>query len=108
LPAAEVALGDLPKVHEYSFDKLGRPTVRTVVEHFRRMSDMDPSYPVILEAGKRVMDSMHRVARALLEGRMAIRVRRFRELREATIAAAIPVSFRTDVADRPSTPYSRL
>jgi hypothetical protein len=78
LPAAEVALGDLPKVDEYSFDKLGRPTVRTVVEHFRRMSDMDPSYPVILEPGKRVMDSMHRVARALLEGRMAIRVRRFR------------------------------
>jgi hypothetical protein len=78
LPAAEVALGDLPKVDEYSFDKLGRPTVRTVEEHFRRMSDMDPSDPVILEPGRRVMDGMHRVARALLEGRMAIRVMAWR------------------------------
>jgi hypothetical protein len=90
LPAAGVALGDLPKVDEYSFDKLRRPTVRTVVEHFRCMSDVDPSYPVILEPGKRVMDGMHRVARALLEGRMAIRVRRFRELREADYRGCHP------------------
>jgi hypothetical protein len=107
LPAAEVAFGDLPKVDEYSFDKLGWPTVRTVVEHLRRMSDVDPSHPVILEPCKRVMDGMHRVARALLEGRMAIRSGGSGNSGKRTIAAAIPVSFRTDVADRPSTPYSR-
>jgi hypothetical protein len=54
---------------EYWFDELERPTVRMVIKHFRRMSDVDLSYPVILEPGNRVMDGMHRVARALLEGR---------------------------------------
>jgi hypothetical protein len=93
---------------EYWFDELERPTVRMVIKHFRRTSDVDLSYPVILEPGNRVMDGMHRVARALLEGRTATRVRRFRELPEPDYADAVPLSFRTDVGDRPGTPYSRL
>ena len=53
-----------------------------VTEHFRRVAEADLSYPVILGPGNRVMDGMHRVARALLESRMTIRARRFRELPE--------------------------
>jgi hypothetical protein len=44
------------------------PTVRNVVEHARLMLEADLSYPVILGHDGRVMDGMHRIARALLEG----------------------------------------
>ena len=37
---------------------------------------------VVTGPGNRVMDGMHRVARALLESRTTIRARRFRELPE--------------------------
>jgi hypothetical protein len=66
LPYEEVALGDLPEIDsEYWFDEVERPTVRKVTEHFRRVAEADLSYPVILGPGNRVMDGMHRVARAL-------------------------------------------
>lgn len=44
------------------------PTVRNVVEHARLMLEADLSYPIILGHDGRVMDGMHRIARALLEG----------------------------------------
>jgi hypothetical protein len=44
------------------------PTVRNVVEHARLMLTADLSYPVILGHDGRVMDGMHRIARALLDG----------------------------------------
>jgi hypothetical protein len=48
------------------------PTVRHFVEHVRLLQEVDTSYPIILGADGRVMDGMHRVARALLEGRLTI------------------------------------
>jgi hypothetical protein len=53
------------------------PTVRNVVEHARRMLEADLSYPVILGHDGRVMDGMHRIARALLEGQAEISAVRF-------------------------------
>ena len=53
------------------------PTVRELVEHFRLVQDVDPSFPVILGSDGRLMDGMHRVARALLEGRTEIAAVRF-------------------------------
>ena len=83
LPVEEVALDDLPEIDsEYWFDERERPTVRKVIEHFRLVGAVDPSYPIILGPGNRVMDGMHRVARALLDGRRTIKARRLRELPE--------------------------
>jgi hypothetical protein len=83
LPAEEVALADLPEIDSvYWFDERERPTVRKIAEHVRRVQEADLSYPVILGPGNRVMDGMHRVARALLEGRTGIRARRLKELPE--------------------------
>jgi arginase family enzyme len=47
-------------------------TVRDVAEHVRLVQAVDPSYPIILGADGRVMDGMHRVVRALLEGQTTI------------------------------------
>jgi hypothetical protein len=83
LPAEEVALADLPEIDSvYWFDEREQPTVRKIAEHVRRVQEADLSYPVILGPGNRVMDGMHRVARALLEGRTGIRARRLKELPE--------------------------
>jgi len=56
-----------------------RPTVRAVVNHVRLINKVDASNPIILGPDGRVMDGMHRIARALLEDRRTIRVVRFAE-----------------------------
>jgi hypothetical protein len=53
-------------------DKTDRPTVRSVVDHARLIEDVDLSHPIILGVDGRVMDGMHRIAKALLEGRSTI------------------------------------
>lgn len=52
-------------------------TCREVVDHARLMLDCDLAYPVILSSDGRVMDGMHRICKALLEGRDEIEVVRF-------------------------------
>lgn len=54
----------------YWFDaQLETPTVRRIVEHVRLIMDVDLSFPIILGADGRVMDGMHRIARALLDAK---------------------------------------
>jgi len=52
-------------------------TPRDVAEHARLVRDADLSHPIILSADGRVMDGMHRVVRALVEGRDTIAVVQF-------------------------------
>lgn len=65
-----VELNSIREIDEvYWFDHgTQRPTCRKVLEHMRLIGEADRSYPIILGADGRVMDGMHRVARALLEG----------------------------------------
>ena len=53
-----------------------------MVEHARLISEVDVSDPIILGPDGRVMDCMHRIARALLEGRPDIDAVRFTTLPE--------------------------
>jgi hypothetical protein len=74
LPVRDV---DLASIHEidsvYWFDdQLQRPTVRRVVDHVRLIDEVDLSHPIILGFDSRVMDGMHRIAKALLQGRATI------------------------------------
>ena len=72
-PIEEVALTDLPEIDSvYWFDSSDAPTVRKVVDHFRLIQEVDLSYPIIIGPDNRIMDGMHRVARALVEGRKTI------------------------------------
>ena len=50
----------------------GDATCRAVADHARLIAEVDLQYPIILGPDGRVMDGMHRVARAYLEGRAAI------------------------------------
>ncbi len=94
LPVVEVALDSIREVDSnYWFDdRSGPPTVREVVEHVRLVQEVDPSYPIILGFDGRVMDGMHRVARALLDCRSTIRAVRFETHPEPTTATASPTT----------------
>jgi len=79
LPVREVPLETIKETDTaYWFDGSAEvATVRRVVEHVRLIQEVDPSYPIILGVDGRVMDGMHRVARALLEGATTIRAVQF-------------------------------
>jgi hypothetical protein len=74
LPTKEVDLDSISEVDAVYWFNHGdqQPTVRSIVEHMRLVADVDPSYPIILGASGCVMDGMHRVVRAILEGRPTI------------------------------------
>lgn len=91
LPVQEVALDDIAEIDSaYWFDEREQPTVRKVVEHFRLVDEVDPSYPIILGPENRVMDGMHRVAKALLEDRPTIRALRLPEVPEPDYRSCQP------------------
>jgi hypothetical protein len=46
------------------------------------MDEVDTEYPIILAPDGGVMDGMHRVARAIFEGRATIRAVQFEEMPE--------------------------
>lgn len=61
----------------YWFDEDFAPTCRAVVEHARRIDEVDLQYPIILSESGLVMDGMHRVAKAALLGHDAVEVVQF-------------------------------
>jgi hypothetical protein len=80
LPVAEIPLesiGEVDTVYWFSAGEQDLPTVRSIVEHVRLIQAVDPCHPIILGSDGRVMDGMHRIARAMLEGRTTIRAVRF-------------------------------
>jgi hypothetical protein len=61
----------------WASDRAQQMTCRDVVEHARLILDCDLAYPVILSSDGRVMDGMHRISKALLEGLNDIEAVRF-------------------------------
>jgi hypothetical protein len=78
LPRRRVDVSRIREIDEvYWFDEEQRPTCRSVLEHMRVIGEVDLSFPIILGADGRVMDGMHRVAKAILEGRSEIEAVQF-------------------------------
>ena len=81
-PVKRVALSDVWEVDTvYWFDDADeRPTVRNVILHAKLIDEASLAYPVIrrrLGADGRVMDGMHRIAKAILAGDTHIDARQF-------------------------------
>lgn len=74
-----IALAEIREIDEiYWFDDEDqKPTCRNVLEHLRLIEEADFSFPIILGADGRVMDGMHRVAKALLRGMREIEAVQF-------------------------------
>ena len=69
-PRIKVPVSSIREMDEvYWFDDATeRPTCRKVLEHMSLINEVDLSYPIILSADGRVMDGMHRAAKAFLDG----------------------------------------
>ncbi len=77
LPVLEVPLVAIAELDEPFWGDGGPLTCREVAEHTQLIAETDLRHPIILSADGRVMDGMHRVCKALLEGRATIRAVRF-------------------------------
>ena len=75
LPVEEVPLSSITEIDSaYWFGADGSPvSVRVLVQHMELVSAADLEYPVILGCEGQLMDGMHRVAKALLQGRSTVR-----------------------------------
>ena len=65
VPLSQIA--ELDSVHWYGHGSV-KPTVRSIIEHCQLMLAADLAYPIILDSAGRVMDGMHRVSKALMQG----------------------------------------
>ncbi|MCF6321014.1 MAG: hypothetical protein L3J32_04515 [Rhizobiaceae bacterium] len=75
----DIALDEIREVDEtYWFSHQDSfATCRAVVEHIKLITEVDMRYPIILCADGGLMDGMHRVAKAMLEGRQTISCLKF-------------------------------
>lgn len=79
LPVIEVPLSEIQELDEGFWYDLGnaRPTCRNIIEHTQLINNADLAYPIILCHEGRVMDGMHRVCKAEMQGQLAIQAVRF-------------------------------
>ena len=91
LPVIELPLTAIEELDADYWFKDGQPaTVRAVVEHVRLMNDANLSFPVILAAEGRVMDGMHRIAKALMLGLQTVDAVQFAVTPEPDYRGVLP------------------
>lgn len=79
LPVKQVQLSDiaeLDETHWYNHEG-DSPTCRSLLEHMQLIDEVDLGCPIILDQHGRVMDGMHRVCRAVREGKGSVPAVRF-------------------------------
>ena len=78
--AREVPLSEIKEFKEsYWFDDGKKATCEEITQHARQIYEADLSHPIILCCEGGVMDGMHRVCKAKLEGRETILAVQFTE-----------------------------
>ncbi|AHG92630.1 hypothetical protein J421_5095 (plasmid) [Gemmatirosa kalamazoonensis] len=78
-PTRAVPLAEIREIDGPVFGDDEPPTWRSFVGHAQLMEAADLRYPIILAADGAVMDGMHRVARALRDGRSSVDAVQFAE-----------------------------
>ena len=76
VPMPLTAVRELDEPFWFS-DGAAEATCRAITEHARLIQAVDLNFPIILSSDNRVMDGMHRVAKALLLGHATIEAVRF-------------------------------
>jgi hypothetical protein len=78
LPVIAVAVASIRELDEtYWYDHGYAPTCRSVAEHAQLIEEADLSFPILLSSDGRVMDGMHRVAKALIRNLASLPAKRF-------------------------------
>lgn len=79
LPKKNIPLSEIRELDQEWSSEDGPPTWRAMVGHIRLIEEADLRYPIILSASGAVMDGMHRVTKAALQGRDVIETVQFEE-----------------------------
>jgi hypothetical protein len=72
-----VPLRQIRELDEVWFGESEQPTWRAMIDHLRLIESADLAYPIILSSDGAVMDGMHRVAKAALQGRANVEAVQF-------------------------------
>ena len=72
LPRRQIPVTSIRELDEVWSGDDEPPTWRTLLEHLRLIDEADLSFPIILSSSGAVMDGMHRVAKAVRQGRAEI------------------------------------
>ena len=72
LPVRAVPLSEIRELDHAVFGEEEAPTWRSFAAHVRLVAETDLRYPIIRAADGPVMDGMHRVIKAVVEGRATI------------------------------------
>lgn len=91
LPVTDVALAQIAELDEtYWYDHGTTPTTRSIADHAAQIDAADLSFPIILCTNGRVMDGMHRVAKAYLQGDKTIKAIRLSRMPEPDYIGVAP------------------
>lgn len=77
LPIVVIELNKIKEIDENYWYNNSIPSVRSITEHAQLISECDIRFPIILSSDGRVMDGMHRVARALMLKEKTILAKQF-------------------------------
>lgn len=91
LEVKTIPLSDIEELNEeYWYGNGTKPSCRNIVEHAKLIGAVDLSFPIILCNQGRVMDGMHRVCKALMEGHETIRAVQFENEIEPDYVGVLP------------------
>lgn len=73
----EIALTEIRELNESYWFPNTHPTTQEIIDHIQLVQDADLKYPIIVCADGRLMDGMHRVAKAKLQGQLTLQAVKF-------------------------------
>lgn len=78
-PVEKVRISDIAELDEAHWygDEGDSPTCRSLLIHMQLIDEADLGYPIILNQDGRVMDGMHRVCKAVRDGKLELPAVRF-------------------------------
>ena len=78
LPVIQIYLDEIKELDEPYWFPNHHPTTQELIDHFQLVQEADLSYPITLCSEGRIMDGMHRVAKAKLQNLPSIHAVCFR------------------------------
>lgn len=90
LPVIQVPLSAIKELDEpYWYGHGYVPTCRNIAEHAKLINEADLGFPIILSCDGRVMDGMHRVAKAVMQNVHSLPAKQFnKELKPDYVGVA--------------------
>ena len=84
LPVFDLPLSQIKEFNKNYWyqDDDDKPTCESIANHMKLVLECDLSYPIILAPDGRVMDGMHRVCKAYLNGQATLKATKFKNTPE--------------------------